>query len=201
LKRRALAGVALQLLTVAAVLALVAFIAVPPLGTYGTLVVLVLAALCFWHSIQTLMKYANGKPRVVPYFELKYFRSLDSSRKTAEESHSAFLGGNGIAANLPQLDTFAQQIGVAPLSNFGFGDDLLNQQPQWSDMTDGLRTLRALIAKAGEPLEARRLSAMTITDLQTLAAALEKALEGQRRFCLILRYGPDAFISGVEMEK
>jgi hypothetical protein len=198
LKRGELVTTALLLLSVAAVLALVAFIVVPSGGGFAASAVV---ALYLWFFVWTLRKHAGRRPRVVPYFEQKYFRSGDPSRKTAEESWSAFSAGAGIAADLPRLDELAGQLRVAPLSSFGFGDDLLKQQPQWSDLADGLRTLSALIAKLREPEGARSFDATTVTDLQTLAAALEKARESQNRFSLVLRYGADDAMSGVEMER
>lgn len=201
LKHRALAGAALQLLLVAAVLALVGFIVVPRLRTGGAFIAAAIAILYLWYVARTLRIYAGMQPRVVPYFDVKDFRSHDPSQAIAEESRAAFRAGAGIAANLPRLDDLATQAGVAPLSSFGFSDDLLNQQPQWSDLADGLRTLSALLARLREPESARPFDPITISDLQTLAAALEKAQQRQRRFCLVLRHGTDDFISGVEMQK
>jgi hypothetical protein len=200
LKRLSLVAAALQLLSVAAVLALVAFIVVPSLRAGGAFASTAFAALYLWYFIRTFRMHTATRPRVVPYFELKYFRSGDPSRKTAEESWSAFLSGTGIAADLQRLDDLAGKLGVAPLSSFGFGDDLLKQHPQWSDITEGLRTLSALVAKVREPSPVS-FDGATVTDLQTLATALEKARETQSTFCLILRHGADNAISGVEMEK
>jgi hypothetical protein len=190
LRRQAIAAAAFQLLVGAFVLAIVAFIVVPWFHAGGSIGV---AALFLAYAIWTLRGYARMRPRVVPYFELKDFRRGDPSRKTAEESGRAFLSGEEIAANLEDLDELALRLGVAPLSSFGFGDDLLKQEPQWSGIDDGLRTLSALLTNASKPDVAAQ--------LQNLAAALAKARQSQVRFCLIVRYGPDDAISGVEMAK
>ncbi len=85
LKRRALAGGALQLLFVASVLSLIVFIVVTSLRSGAAFAAAAIAAMYFWYVIRTLRIYAGMRPRVVPYFELKYFRSDDPLRKTAEE--------------------------------------------------------------------------------------------------------------------
>ena len=194
LKRRSIVAAAFLLLLAAFVLALVYFAVVPRLRSGGSFAGAAIAAVYLGYAIWAVRDFARMRPRVVPYFTLKYFRSEDPSRKTAEESWKAFRGGEAIAADLAHLDDVARQLGVAPLSDFGFGDDLMKQAPQWSDIDDGLRTLAALAA-------APSLAPATRADLETLAAALGKARLSQNRFCLIVRYGRDDYISGVEMGK
>lgn len=165
--------------------------------SWGTALVLLVAVgaavYLVWHLAVAMRAIAVTRPRIVPYFQDKYFRS-GSSRETSEESKAAFRGGYAIAAEMPLLEDVAGELGVTPLSAFGFGDDALGQQPQWSALSEGIRTARALA-------ESDRVGAAARAELQQLAAALGKAAERQSKFALIARYGPDDFISGVEMEK
>lgn len=201
LKRRVLAGKALQLACAAAVLAALSLVLIEGVGMPGRVIAPAAAALYLWYVVRTILHYARMQVRAVPYFEQKRFRSGDPSRPVAEESRRAFRAGAGIAADLQQLDDLARQEGVTPLSSFGFGDDLFHQPPQWTEITEGMRSLDALIARTKDPEIARSLQGPTVGDLQTLSAALEKVRATQQRFSLLLRYGADDFISGVEMEK
>ena len=192
LKRHAMEGMAFQLSLAAFVLALLAFALLGRIPIPDLWIAAAFAVLYVWFVVYAIRRYADERPRIVPYFERKYFRSGDPSRPVAEESRSAFRAGTAIAADLTRLDDVARQMGVTPLSSFGFGDDLFHQTPQWSDITEGVRTIETLIPKADN---------QTAEDLRTLLAALQKVRATQQRFSLILRYGPDEFISGVEMEK
>jgi len=133
-------------------------------------------AYIFWVA----REYSRMRPRIVPY--VKHFRTHKPSQATTEASQRAFRSGFGIAADLLRLDESARKLGVPPLSSFGFGDDLLRQPPQWTDPAEGLRTLTALISNMCDVV-----SNTTITDLETLLAALEKARETQDKFSLIGR--------------
>lgn len=152
-----------------------------------------------WHLISVGKTYAAAQPRVVPYFSNKYFTADDVTRKTSDESQAAFNSGYRIAADLPELDALAHELNIAPLSSFGFGDDLLGQRPEWCDLNEGIRTVTALITAAmnGDT----HLSSSTVSELQTLLAALSTAKETQSSFALVVRYGRDDFISGAEMNK
>jgi hypothetical protein len=201
LKRRAFASKVLQLAIALAIVVALSFIFIEPLGMPRGVIVVAALALYLWFVVRTIRHYAHMQLRVVPYFERKQFRSEDPSRPVAEESRRAFRGGAGIASDLRQLDELAQQSGVTPLSHFGFGDDLFHQPPQWTDITEGKRTLDALIAKTGDPEIARSLRSSTVADLQALSIALDQVHSTQQRFAFLLRYGSDDFISGVEMER
>lgn len=198
LRRRARVGAAIHVIVLIALLSVCAF-AGREAGTRflerrtfgsGVTALVLLAAVIFflWHLLAAVRLNATNRPRIVPYFQTKYFE-----HQASEESWAAFRRGYDIAAHLSQLDDLTRRLGVAPLSSFGFGDDLLHQGPQWSSIEDGLRTLTALI-DAPEAVPAR-------SDLATLAAALKKASEHQTSFALLVRYGKDDFISGVEMGK
>jgi len=160
----------------------------------------VVGIVLLWHLARVLIANSRNKPRVVPYFREKHSkRQLDRSALT--ESWQAFNGGYGIAADLPILDALARSKDVTPLSSFGFGDDLFRQAPQWSDLSDGVRTVSTLVELLREGGTPVGVSAATQSDLQSLHLALQRALETQSLFSLIVRYGPDDFISGVEMDK
>ena len=143
-----------------------------------------------WHLITAVSINITDRPRVVPYFPQKYF-----DRKASEESWEAFRGGYSLAADLHRLDDLAKKSGITPLSSFGFADDLLNQAVQWSSADDGIRTVTSLIQ------EGSGLSTGTLADLAALAAALKKAAEHQKKFSLLVRFGKDDYISGVELSK
>lgn len=143
--------------------------------------------LFLWHLLAAIRYLFTDRPRVVAYFRNR------GSRTAPQESSAAFRGGYHLAANLSRLDDRARQFGVAPLSSFGFGDDLLHQVPQWSSIEDGIRTLTTLIDHTDDN--------DTRADLSRLLAVLEKASETQSVFALIARYGADEFISGVEMDR
>jgi len=153
--------------------------------------------LIFLRGVADLTK---AKLRVVPYFREKQFRTK-LNRPASEESSTAFHAGFGIAADLSRLDALSRELRVTPLSSFGFGDDLLKQRPQWSNIEEGLRTLRALIKQLETRGATVPMKAATLTDLKTLAAVLQKAQDSQASFALLLRGGRDDFISGYEMEK
>lgn len=160
----------------------------------------VVGAAVILHLLRGFIWSARNKLRVVPYFKDKGFREK-SNRKASAEAWDAFRAGSGIAADLSRLTDLAHELQVKPLADFGFADDLLRQETQWSDLTEGKRTVSALIARLKEDEAGAGVSAATLSDLQTLARALEKAGESQPSFCLLVRYGDDVFISGHEMEK
>jgi hypothetical protein len=153
-----------------------------------------------WHVFGAIWSCATSKPRVVPYFREKLFRKK-LNRKASEESSKAFHRGLGIAADLSRLDDLARELHVTQLSSFGFGDDLLKQRPQWSDLAEGMRTVSALIERLEGDATSARVSATTLADLKGLAAVFGKAQESQTSFCLVVRHGRNDFISGYEMEK
>jgi|SRR6185369_1791851 len=161
------------------------------LGSGATTLILGAAVIFFlWQLVRVIPLYIADRARIVPYYSEKYFQ-----RKAADESWAAFRGGYHIAAELPRLDELARHLGVPPLSSFGFADDVLKQTVQWNRPEDGLRTVNALL-EHGDAL-----SPGARADLTTLAAALEKAAEQQETFSLLVRFGKDDFISGVEMSK
>jgi hypothetical protein len=153
-----------------------------------------------WHLVRAFVAFARSRARIVPYFSDKNFRR-EQGKGASEEARQAFQSGYGIAADLALLDDVAAEVGISPLSAFGFGDDIFNQRPQWTELDEGLRTVTALITALHNHDASRRLSVSTLSDLETLRDALTRGRETQTSFSLIVRYGPDDFISGYEMEK
>jgi hypothetical protein len=114
---------------------------------------------------------------VIPYFE-----------RTVGEIDT-FLAGQALARHLVPLDAMAQGLGLPPLSQFGFNDDLAGEPLTWHDAQEGLATVRAL-----SDCLARQPSQLldpenVMSDLARLAHALQRAKEQEIRFCLLLRYG------------
>jgi hypothetical protein len=125
--------------------------------------------------------------RVIPYFEGKV-GGIDT-----------FLGGSGIARSLLFLDELAAEGGVAPLSAFGFHDDLRGETVGWHPPEEGLRTVETLLAavdtepgRVSDPEAVRR-------DLSRIAEALRRAADLRIRFSLLLLHGNAT--SGLEWER
>jgi|GEM_PF-2713333 len=83
----------------------------------------------------------------------------------------------------------------------GFGDDLFKQRPPWNDLTEGLRTVSAVVERLERDGSSLQVRSTTLPELRTLAAAFNKALEYQTQFSLIARYGRDDAINTCEMKK
>ncbi len=153
-----------------------------------------------WHLVRVIVDTARRSARVVPYFREKDFRGK-VDRGVSPECREAFRSGHGLVSDLPLLDALAREIGVTPLSAFGFDDDLFGDRPKWTELSEGLRTTAALATAVANRDLRDRLSSTTLEDLRNLQAALHRASETQKWFSLIARYGADEFISGVEMSK
>jgi hypothetical protein len=102
-----------------------------------------------------------------------------------------------MAQGFDALESRASQQGVAPLSAFGFGDDILGQVVVWHPADSGLKTVRALVASShGAALVNPKL----LEDLQATEAALERAEAAAVRFAVVVRIGADDWISPHEMD-
>lgn len=130
------------------------------------------------YFVGCLIFWPFASARLVPYFE----RSLNS--KTRE----AFKRGFALAREFDGLECRASQLGVTPLSAFGFGDDMLGQAVVWHTADTGLKTVRALVASTQQ----EALASTLMEDLQALEAALEKAEAAAVGFSFVLRLGSDA---------
>lgn len=200
LRHRALIGALFHVIPVGMIAALIGFIMLSKV--HNGRIILEAAAILLYvvYSATTFWLVLRVRPRVVPYFERKYFRANKPQRVT-DESMRVFRRGAGIATDIEKLDETARRLSVAPLSSFGFGDDLFSRDPAWREIDEGLATVDAVTAAVRHPAMAATLDADTVEDLQALGDALRKARKRSTRFALIVRHGPDKFVSGVEMEK
>jgi hypothetical protein len=131
-----------------------------------------------WIRISGLWHCITARPRVVPYFQTR-----------VRDNWGAFNRGFAIASGMAALDAAASEKGVAQLSDFGFSDE----PRRWWNAREGLRTLDAI---AGSVADSEKLA----QDLAAMRSALEKAAEKEVTFALLVRLGPDDFISPVEMD-
>jgi len=127
--------------------------------------------------------------RIVPYFESHVATYPDNQP-------DAFDTGIFLVRHCRQLDDIAKNIGVKPLSDFGFKDDQDAQKLIWHESSEGIRTVEVLVAKMSDGTTPSDL----MTDLVRLRDYLRKAQAKGIRFCLIIRAGLDKFISPVEMD-
>lgn len=130
------------------------------------------------YFVVVLWFWPLASARLVPYFE----KPLNS---TARE---AFKRGFALVREFDGLERRASQLGVTPLSAFGFGDDMLGQAVVWHTADDGLKTARALVASFQQEGHDSNL----LEDLQALEAALEEAEAAAVRFSFVVRLGSDA---------
>lgn len=140
------------------------------------LVVLVYGALAFGGVLVAALIWPwRARCRVVPYFarEMGPYPGATSV---------AFGRGHDLYRKSAELDRIAAALGVAPLSAFGFGDDLYGQAVRWAPAADGLRTVTALRADAS-------LAPGVAADLDALASVLRVAAEQGVEFALLLRVG------------
>jgi len=136
-----------------------------------------------WMRISGLWHCIAARPRVVPYFQTRV------GANDKPYTSGAFVHGFGVANKMAALDAAASERGVAQPSDFGFSDE----PRRWWDARDGLRTLDAIAGSVADSDELGQ-------DLAVLRTALEKAAEKEIQFALLVRLGPDDFISPVEMD-
>jgi hypothetical protein len=122
--------------------------------------------------------------RIVPYFQHQ-----------VGDTH-AFASGAALARNCRQLDELAVKLGVLPLSDFGFFDDLAGEAVVWHEAKDGLATASSLLHAIRSDPSLNDDSAV-LPDLGALEAALLQAVSKDVRFCLLLRQGNS--VSGQEL--
>ena len=162
--------------------------------SFGSILTVVLLCclelILVWHIVRLFAPKIASRPRIVPYFSQKHF-----DHSATEESRAAFQRGYDIAADLEFLDALAAELKVAPLSEYGFADDLFNQPLLWAALVDGVHTLDELIKLRD------RIRPGTLDELLRMRAALSAAMATQRTFALLVRYWPDEYISGAEMSK
>lgn len=155
----------------------------PSLVGAASAAILIAAALWLsWIRISGLWHCIAARPRIVPYFQTRV------GANDKPYTSGAFAHGFGVANKMAALDAAASARGVAQPSDFGFSDE----PRRWWDARDGLRTLDAIAGSVADSDELGQ-------DLAALRSALEKAAEKEIQFALLVRLGPDSFISPVEM--
>lgn len=136
-----------------------------------------------WIRISGVWHCIAARPRVVPYFQTRV------GANDKPYTSGAFVHGFGVANKMAALDAAASARGVTQPSDFGFSDEPRG----WWDARDGLRTLDAIAGSVADSDELGQ-------DLAALRSALEKAAEKEIQFALLVRLGPDAFISLWEID-
>jgi hypothetical protein len=139
----------------------------------------------------SLIVSAAERPRVVPYFK--------GVLKAPRSTWKAFNGGFAVASNLSELDELARIQNVAPLSSFGFSDDLYKQEVQWHEPSEGMRTVSALLESLRTETSRAAAGKASVTELEALAAVLAVAAAQGTAFSLLVRLGRGRYISGAEM--
>lgn len=110
-----------------------------------------------------------------------------------------FLAGKSLARSFQKLERLATEIGVQPLSAYGFADDLCGETLVWHTAADGLVTTRHLQEAVATRSDEFADAAGILDDLQKLEHALKRASEKNIEFCLMLRHG--AVTSGLEWDR
>lgn len=139
-------------------------------------------AVWIYSTVVTFVTRDDAKvARVVPYFP---------KGELHVEADTQFRG-HALARRFQFLEERSLELGVEPLSHFGWADDLGGQQLVWHDAARGLVTVAAL-------LELPALEPELQDDLTRLRAALTSAQEVNAPFCLLLLHGQST--SGWEMD-
>ncbi len=132
-------------------------------------------ALYLWGSLwhwNDVLRHAQ----VMPYFQ----------RRVGEID--TFLGGRVLARHVVELDLAARGLGLAPLSAFGWADDLEGDTLTWHDPAAGLETVQALLALLKGEQVARSDRDAIVADLEGIAHALSRAGAKGIWFSLLLRH-------------
>jgi hypothetical protein len=123
--------------------------------------------------------------------EVVFFSSVCPYFESRGGDIETFGHGRALVRRHRELDALACRLGVAPLSSFGFADDLAGETLVWHDAADGLTTVEALLGAltpTGPGCEIPRREPI-VADLRRVADALAKAREKGIRFCLMVRSG------------
>jgi len=137
--------------------------------------------------LQWLLAPLLIRPRVVPYFRQPlgdYFGATSA----------AFARGRALVREMSGLDRLAAELGVTPLSAFGFAYDYYDQPVQWQAARVGLATTTAL-RKAIEARPDTRPD--LIQDLNALGSVLRIAADRNVDFSLVARLHAKDSLQGV----
>lgn len=136
-------------------------------------------------GIMEAMRYAS----VVPYFEQRV-GGIDT-----------FSHGMSLARHMAALAALAVSEGIAPLSDFGWNDDLLGEPLHWHDPVTGREAFERLISRVPAlSLEAGE-EGRLLDDLQRVLRALKIAESRKIRFCLLLRHSQATSAQEWELRK
>jgi len=97
--------------------------------------------------------------------------------------------GHAIAIELRRLDEYCRSAGCAPLSSFGFNDDLLGETLEWHQAEDGLKTIQSLVDVVNAESIFSAHQPALIDDFTKWRYALERARDQKIRFCILWQFG------------
>ena len=101
---------------------------------------------------------------------------------------NTFCSGESLARHIDELDEVARTHDVAPLSGFGWNDDLENEPVAWHASAEGLKTVNFLLIALLREEAGWDDHVATIADLKQIAHALERADAQGIPFSLLLRH-------------
>jgi hypothetical protein len=108
-----------------------------------------------------------------------------------------FIGGKVLARRVCMLDAMAAELGLTPISAFGYKDDLNGEELTWHDPERGIETISGLLRKLHRGPDSIDDAPNIISDLDKIHDALRAARKKGIPFCFIVRRGSGA--SGQEM--
>jgi hypothetical protein len=110
---------------------------------------------------------------IVPYFD----RTVGVT--------GTFAQGAAVARNCRRLDELAAEQGIAPLSSFGFADDLRGEPVTWHEPRAGIEAISRLLSE----IDAGGADTVLARELEAIRGALETTAGKGAKFALILRSG------------
>ena len=114
---------------------------------------------------------------IVPYFQ-----------NEVGDIHT-FVRGHAVARSCQVLDDLALQLGLTPISAFGFNDDMARETVVWHPPEQGLATFSGLLAALQDRPNAVPRQDRLIKELTAIVDALQKATGQNIPFSLLLRVG------------
>ena len=112
----------------------------------------------------------------------------DAVRSCRVGDITTYASGESLARHVDELDEVARTYAVAPLSTFGWNDDLEDEPVVWHAPTDGLKTVNFLLLALEHEETGWDDHAATVADLKQIAHALERADLHGIPFSFLLRH-------------
>lgn len=162
-----------------------------------------LTILCIYALLRSW--WMKPRARIVLYFK-KIENKIKDETKTLDSKQRklvTFDRGYGIASNFKQLDDIVCNVGLKPLSSFGFGDDMILNDVEvcWHKPDDCLKTVRYLIKYIEETTNISLINVQELLeDLKQWEIALFNALKENILICILLIIQSNASRSSVEIE-